>query len=514
MASTRSVERTDRPALDRMSAPRDDALVRERLEHHDDRSATFSAVEGPFAHYRRTVTWAPDDDAGADGVLTVTQEVHWRLSFPYWRWLYRPVVGPALRRGIRPGTRPWWLFPDRLSPAESTLVATMTVFNLVAGLLFGLLSQVLTFVAADLGDGSRSQQAVVLSVARIGIVVTMAAMLLADRIGRRRVALWSFGVAVALALGTAAVPTLAAFTVLQLLSRNLATAGLLAVDTILVEELPAGSRAMATGLGALSYGLGAGMVVLALPLADLGDRGWRLVFCLAGACAPLLWHASRHLPESDRFRRLAHDAPSAEGRRVRGSRFVVLAGLFFLLNLFVAPASQLQNDYLRTERGFSGAAITALIILTSTPAGIGVLVGGRWADTRGRRVALIPGLLAIGVCTALFFATSGAAMWVWSLLSAVLGGLAVASLGVLGPELFPTARRGGARGALAGVAVVGAVAGLLTAGWGVDRVGYGTTFALLAAGPVVAAGLVLLVPETRGRELEDLNADGSDRPAQ
>jgi predicted MFS family arabinose efflux permease len=247
------------------------------------------------------------------------------------------------------------------------------------------------------------------------------------------------------------------------------------------------------------------MVVLALPLADLGAGGWRLVFLLSLVCVPLLWHAARHLPESDRFRRLAADAPSGEARRLQGSRLVLLGLMFFLLNLFVAPASQLQNDYLRTERGFSGALMTIFIVVTSTPGGLGVLVGGRWADTRGRRAALVPGLVAIGVCTALFFATAGPAMWAASLASSVLGGLAVASLGVLGPELFPTARRGGARGALTGIAVAGAVVGLLTAGWAVDRSGYGTTFALLAAGPVVGAALALLVPETRGRELEDLN---------
>lgn len=517
MARTRSVQRTDTAGLDRLLTPRDDVLVREAAGPRGDGTAELHATEGPFRAYRRTLAW--EDDPAAPGTLVVRQEVTYRLAVPYWAWLYRPVAGPALRDGIPHGVRPWWSFPDRLSPAQSSLVATMTACNVVAGLLFGMVTQVLTFVAADLGDGSRSQQAAVLSIIRLGVVVTMGAMVLADRVGRRRVALWGFWLSLALTAATAAAPSLAAVTLLQALSRNLAVAALLAVDTIAMEELPAGSRAMATGLGALAYGLGAGIVVLSLPLADLGAGGWRLVFLVSLLAVPLLWDASRRLPESARFRRLAEHVDTGERRRIRGGRLVLLGTMFFLLNLFVAPASQLQNDYLRTERGFSGALMSVFIVLTSTPGAVGVVVGGRWADTRGRRSALIPGLLAIGGFTALFFAVAGPAMWVASLLSSVLGGLAVASLGVLGPELFPTARRGSARGMLTGIAVGGAVVGLLGAGALVDRSGYGPTFALLALGPLVAAGLALAVPETRGRELEDLNrADAGpgvpgDRPA-
>jgi hypothetical protein len=44
------------------------------------------------------------------------------------------------------------------------------------------------------------------------------------------------------------------------------------------------------------------------------------------------------------------------------------------------------------------------------------------------------------------------------------------------------------------------VAGRLAKDWG-----YGPTFVLLAVAPVVAGLLAFAVPETRGRELEELN---------
>jgi hypothetical protein len=49
------------------------------------------------------------------------------------------------------------------------------------------------------------------------------------------------------------------------------------------------------------------------------------------------------------------------------------------------------------------------------------------------------------------------------------------------------------------------VCGLLLAGTVVDSRGYSTAFTLLAVAPLAAAGLAFAIPETRGKELEDLN---------
>ncbi|MBS1837115.1 MAG: MFS transporter [Actinobacteria bacterium] len=501
--------------------PRDDLTVLEvevpdgdpGVDRAEDRRApdaaaragtrTFRSEGGPFSHYVREVRWHRTGDE-----LVVDQHLEWRLAFPYWRWLYRPLIGRVLANGLAPGARPWWLFPDRLSARQAQTVATMSLFSLVAGLLFGQLTQVLTFASSDIGDGSSGEQALIFALVRIGAVLTAFAMVQADRFGRRRVAIWVFGLAIATSLATALAPSLAVLTVLQAVSRNLAVAGLLAVDTISVEELPAGSRAMAAGLGAMAYGLGAGIAVLALPLADLTPWGWRLVFAMSVITVPMLVSGARNLGESRRFQLLASEPVGTPHRRISGTRFVLLAALFLLVNLFVAPVSQLQNDYLRADRGFSGMTITIFTVLTGTPAAIGVILGGRLADGRGRRVALVPGLVALGVFTAVFFWVAGPAMWTSALVAGLLGALTVAPLGVLAPELFPTARRGGARGALNVLAVLGSVSGLVLAGAGVDAWGYGPAFTLLALGPIVAAGLAFAVPETRGRELEDINQGG------
>lgn len=554
--------------------PRDDVLLLEgalstAADLTQSGSATLTAESGPFVKCERTLRWKPcptgateDSPHETEQRFQLEQTIDYQLAVPYWRWLYAIPVRKALPDGVGKGRHPWWATPDRLSARQATLVASVTLLNMVGGMLYGLLSQVLTFVAADLGDGSRSQQTTLLAVVRIGVVVTLLVMVFADRIGRRKVALASFLTAAALTLITALAPSLWAVGALQFFSRNLAIAGLLCADTIAVEEMPPGSRAMVAGLGTLAYGLGAGIIVMTLPLADLGGWGWRLTFVVAGLSLPLIWNVRKHLPESRRFVKLTQDresvavaalgaeiaaeplapliastnpssapvsasagsAPTLGSAPRRGSstgtsepgsspssgrvnlwRFALVAGIFFLLNVFLAPASQLQNDYLRTEVGFSAVMIMVFVLTTSFPGAIGVLMGGRFADKHGRKITIVPGLVAIGIFNAIFFSVVGVPMWFASLLGSVVGGMAAPALAVIAPELFPTAHRGTVRGAVAAIAVAGSVVGLLVAGSLIDARGYGFTFTLLAITPLLGAVVALALPETRGKELEEIN---------
>lgn len=522
--------------------PRDDVLLLEsapqaKADLTQPGTFTLTCESGPFVTCERTVQWEPclvrqDTETASDHEPTflVDQIVDYQLAIPYWRWLYSIPVRKALAEGLGTERRPWWLTPDRLTARQATLVASVTLLNMVGGLLYGLLSQVLTFVAADLGNGSTSQQTTLLAVVRIGVVVTLLVMVFADRIGRRKVALAAFLAAAGLTLVTSLAPSLWAVGALQFFSRNLAIAGLLCADTIAVEEMPPGSRAMVAGLGTLAYGLGAGFIVMTLPLADLGSWGWRLTFVLAGMSLPLIWNVRKHLPESRRFTKLAQDRESvalaalsteiaaeplapliatSENQSTTSKlsiwRFALVAGIFFLLNVFLAPASQLQNDYLRTEVGFSALMITLFVLATSTPGGIGVLLGGRFADKHGRKATIVPGLLAIGIFNAIFFSVVGVPMWFASVLGSVIGGMAAPALAVIAPELFPTSHRGKVRGAVAAVAVSGSVIGLVLAGTSIDARGYGFTFTLLAIAPIAAAFVALALPETRGKELEEIN---------
>lgn len=185
---------------------------------------------------------------------------------------------------------------------------------------------------------------------------------------------------------------------------------------------------------------------------------------------------------------------------------MIVGAVFVLLNVFLAPSSQLQNDYLRTEAGFSGTLIAFFVLSTSTPGGIGVLIGGRVSDVHGRRWAIIPGLIAMAFFYTLFFSSTNVLMWVSSLSASIIGGMAAPALAVVTAELFPTARRATVRGIVTTLAVVGSITGLLIGGALIERFGYGRAFLMLATAPVMAAAIAFLLPATHRRELEVTSA--------
>jgi MFS family permease len=291
----------------------------------------------------------------------------------------------------------------------------------------------------------------------------------------------------------------------QTLSRALATALAVLITIVAAEEMPRGSRAYAISVLGMASALGAGFCVMALPLADLGTNGWRLVYVLPLLALPLCRDVARRLPESRRFER-AHADAALTGH---GRRLALLAASAFLLSLFTSPASQFQNEFLRDERGWSAARISLFTILTNTPGGIGIVVGGHLADVRGRRLVGAVGLAGGVGATVLMFFAHGWPLWAWSVVGAVIGAATVPALGVYGPELFPTSLRGKANGLIAVLGVLGSGAGLLAAGVLSDHLdGLGPALALLAVGPAILVVLVLAAyPETAHRELEELNPE-------
>jgi predicted MFS family arabinose efflux permease len=251
--------------------------------------------------------------------------------------------------------------------------------------------------------------------------------------------------------------------------------------------------------------------VVALRLADLGTRGWRLLYLLPLLALPVVGAVRRRLPESRRFEARHADAPLAG----HGARLALLAVSGLLANLFAAPNSQFSNQFLRTERGFSGARIGLLSLTAGTPGAVGIVVGGRMADVRGRRMVAAAALTFGTLVTVAFFFARGWAMWLLATVGTVVSAAAIPALGVYGPELFPTGLRGRANGLVAVSSLVGSGAGLVLAGLLSDRIGrIGPAMAVLAAGPLLLAVLVVAAyPETAGRELEDLNPEDRQGPA-
>jgi MFS family permease len=400
-----------------------------------------------------------------------------------------------------------------MSARQSTVLALLTVLAMVSGYLGTLLTQTLTF-AADEFDASDTAQGVTLAVVRVGVVLSLVLVALADRRGRRSMLLTSAFVGCVVAATGALAPGLVFLGTSQTVARGLSTALAVLIGIVAVEEMPAGSRAYAVSHLAMTGAQGAGLAVLSHPLADHGIAAWRILYVIPLLFLLAIRWVGRHLPETKRF--LAHDedAPDAvEPDRATAQthrwRFLLLAMSGFLAAIFTAPAAQFLNEFLRSERDFSAFEITLFTIGTNTPGGIGIIVGGRLADTKGRRIVGAVSLIGGVGLTVLMYLAMGAPMWILSVFGALIGAAAVPALGVYGPELFPTNLRGRANAGITLLAVAGSSLGLLIAGVLIDRLdSFGATMAILAAGPAILAFLVLaFYPETAHLELEEINPE-------
>jgi MFS transporter, AAHS family, benzoate transport protein len=469
-------------------------------------------------------------DVRADGDgSTVTVSSRLALQVPYFGWFVRLLAWAGARREVRdladriraevegapppPARRPSRVLPAvRFTPEQAATLATVAVVGALANFGGALFTQDGDAVVRSFG---RSDQDLgfALALTRAGILVALVAAALADRYGRRRLVLVGLaGIAVANA-GAALAPSFEVFTASQILARAFVNSTLVVASIVAIEEAPDGARAFALSMFGLALGLGFGGSVLLLPLADLGDNGWRVSFAASALALLLLPSLARNLPETARYRRLSRprgrrnplrDVLSAPYRR----RFLTLGAVAFLVNLFSAPSSQLTNRYLTRTHHFSNSSVAVFRGATAGIPGVaGLLVAGRLAETRGRRPVSIVGLLVASVAQMVFFVTAGGWLWLAAVVSIVAAASAGLSLGALDAELFPTEARGTSNGFLLVCGVAGSATGLLAATVLEGPVGgLGPAIAVCGVASLLAAVVFLpLLPETATRPLDDVS---------
>ena len=118
----------------------------------------------------------------------------------------------------------------------------------------------------------------------------------------------------------------------------------------------------------------------------------------------------------------------------------------------------------------SASQIALFTLVTATPAGLGLVVGGKLADIRGRRRLIAAHHPRSRRCLILVsFMVAGAPMWFAAFGGGFIGGIAYPALAVYRAELFPTGNRGRAAGMLTASALLGGIGGLLLVGRLLDR---------------------------------------------
>lgn len=485
--------------------PRDD-VVAETIEG----DGCFALAEGPFTVWERRV----DVDRGDPGDPIVSETTTYHLAVPFWGVLFRwPLRRRIIRRHRRlaaggsppeAGRLPAWLPSDRLDTRAATVLATISSLSVVVGYLGTIISQTITYAADQFGATTGAQGTVLASV-RVGVLGALFIVALADRRGRRNLLIISIAASCVTAAFSAFATSMLTLAIAQTISRSFSTAAAILLAIVAAEEMPRSSRAYAVAVMTLAGGLGAGICVWFLPLADTGPGGWRWLYVIPVIGLYPLVRLARILPETRRF---THRTTRV-GLAGHGGRLALVGTALFAAALFATPASQLSNAFLDHERGFSASRVALFTLVTSTPAAIGVAFGGRLADTTGRRLIGGIGVLGGSILVLFSFFAHGWPMWMWSLVGTVLGGAAVPAIAVYGPELFPTALRGKANGILQVAAVSGSSIGLLAVGALVDRWGrMGPAMTVMLGGPVLVAILLgVAYPETAHRTLEDVNPE-------
>jgi MFS family permease len=451
------------------------------------------------------------------------------IEIPFFGWFFLPLVAIAHRRARahaietlraaiagRPGPPPpksvVGLPPVAFAPEQASFIATASAAVAIVSFtaaLFGQLSSPIshTFGASDATIG------VVFAITRLGALFALFAIAVADRRGRRRSILIGVVGSAIVSAFSAVAPNLALFTTAQVLQRGLvgttATVAFLAV----VEEAPEGARAYAASMLALAGGFGFSFSVITLPFGDLASWGWRIPFAMGGATIFLAPTVARRLRETARYTALAARTDVVRGRARdvfdrNGRRFVLLAIVAFLTSFFSGPSSSFTNKYLTDIRGFSNTDIAAFrTVTTAVPGLVGVLIGGRLAELRGRRPVAAVALAAATGAQMIFFLTGGVSLWLMSAISIFMAGAGGIALGTLDAELFPTEVRSTSNAMLYVVGVIGSATGLLLAGGLADHLGgIGRSVALTGVGSLLVALFVIpLLPESGARILDDVS---------
>jgi MFS family permease len=422
-----------------------------------------------------------------------------------------PAPRPLRRSAVLP--------PVPFSADDTARIAALALVAVAGGFCGALFTQN-GDAAAEAFARSDSDLGWALAVSRIGVLVSLVAAGCSDRLGRRRTLMGCLvGAGVANAIAAVA-PTFGIFTASQLVTRSFVNAVFVIAGIAVVEEAPEGARAYALSLFGLAAGLGFSASVVLLPINDLGPDGWRVAFGVSALVVLLVPVLRTHLRETTRFTRLTtEDVTRGRVREVfdrrYGSRFWLLGLAGFLVNVFSAPSSQLTNRYLRTEHDFLNAEIALFRAVTAgLPGLVGIVIGGRLAESRGRRPVAVAGLVVASALQMTFFVSGGWLLWLTPMVAVVAALASGLALGALDSELFPTEVRGTANGFLLVCGVLGSAAGLVLATSLRDHLGgLGPAIAVCGVAPLLAALLVVpRLPETADRRLDEISPSES-RPA-
>ena len=406
-----------------------------------------------------------------------------------------------------------------LTDRQWRVLLALGVANVVDNYDGALLGMALPQIQAGLGV---AEDAVgqLLAVVRLGVLPAVALTILADRLGRRRLLLVTILGFTVSTFATALAADATSFMAIQFVARAFIAAENMLAIVVIAEEFDARNRGWGIGILGAMGGFGYAAASIMFSLVDLLPYGWRALYALGAVPVLLIAWFRRSLDETARFaaHRAAHAGDDTLADLLRPLRNLVrmYPGRMLALGAALLPAAFVTetamffaSKFLQTEHAYLPRDVAVMYLTVGILGLVGNVAAGALGDHFGRKRVLSAGLLANGVAALGFYNLDG---WLVPLCWGVMVMTVTMTLvlfAALGSELFPTSYRSTASGTRAIIATVGAASGLATQGLLFASAGShaGAITSMLVLVPVAPLIVLLFLPETANRELEEVSPE-------
>jgi MFS transporter, putative metabolite:H+ symporter len=363
---------------------------------------------------------------------------------------------------------------------------------------------------------AESHLGAMLSLIRIGYLLALLMTPFADVFGRRRLLLYTvMGYTIFTGLSAIA-PGERTFVAFQILARAFAGAEAAVAMVIVAEEVDAAHRGWAIGLMSAVSSVGYGLAAVVFAFVNVIPYGWRGLYAIALVPLVLIIPLRRVLPESARFEKEKLEGlrpikiwePLVQLYTAYPRRLVLMLSIAFLGAMGGNAAGFLFPKFLQESHGWSPGNVSSLFLFGGALGIMGSIVAGRMSDRYGRRLIgasflFLAPLLAIWMYTAP--GPSIVPAWILETFFDIAGGMILSAYSA---ELFPTSYRSTAGSALAVAGTTGGALGLFLEGVLFNATGsHAHAVCYLTIFWIISPALMLFLPETSGRELEEISPD-------
>ena len=300
-----------------------------------------------------------------------------------------------LTRSDRKSIAPWGFFgrtpPFTLRQRRVFTIATTAGFfdQYDRALLSLALKQIQTGLKI-----AESQLGAMLSVIRLGYVLSLLMTPLADVFGRRRLLLYTVVGYTAFTALSAIAPGEKTFVVFQVLARAFAGAEAAVAVVILAEEVDAAHRGWAIGLLGAVSNIGYGLAALVFAFVNVIPYGWRGLYAIALVPLVLIIPLRRVLPESARFEKEQSEGskpskvwePLVQLYSAYPKRLLMMLSVMFLASMGGNAAGIMFPKFLQEAHGWSPGNVSSLFFFGGALSVMGSIAAGRLSDRFGRRV--------------------------------------------------------------------------------------------------------------------------------